>query len=78
MFVDFEAKSERKRLRNKQKIVADGLHSAKYYENSVKNKSVQNYSVQYNGYNLIGVTTVERGDGSYDSTGLFNITYANI
>ncbi len=29
------------------------------------------YSVQYNGYNLIGVTTVERGDGSYDSTDLF-------
>jgi hypothetical protein len=29
------------------------------------------YSVQYNGYNLIGVTTVERGDGSYDSTSLF-------
>ena len=29
------------------------------------------YSVQYNGYNLVGVTTVERGDGSYDSTSLF-------
>jgi hypothetical protein len=29
------------------------------------------HSVQYNGYNLIGVTTAERGDGSYDSTGLF-------
>jgi hypothetical protein len=23
--------------------------------------------LQYKGYNLIGVTTVERGDGSYDS-----------
>ncbi len=45
---------------------------------SVKNESVQNHSVQYNGYNLIGVTTVERGDGSYDSTSLFNITYAYI
>ncbi len=44
----------------------------------MKNKSVQNYSVQYNGYNLIGVTTVERGDGSYDNTSLFNITYAYI
>ncbi len=32
---------------------------------------VKNESVQYNGYNLIGVTTVERGDGNYDSTGLF-------
>ncbi len=41
----------------------------------MKNNGVQNYSVQYNGYNLIGVTTVERGDGSYDSTSLFNITY---
>ncbi len=40
-------------------------------ETGVKNESVQNYSVQYNGYNLIGVTTVERGDGSYDSTSLF-------
>ncbi len=36
------------------------------------------YSVQCNGYNLIGVTTVERGDGSYDNTSLFNITYAYI
>ena len=34
-------------------------------------ESVQNYSVQYNGYNLIGVTTVERGDGSHDNTSLF-------
>jgi hypothetical protein len=40
-------------------------------ETGVKNKSVQNNSEQYNGYNLIGVTTVERGDGNYDSTGLF-------
>ncbi len=40
--------------------------------------SVQNYSVQYKGSNLIGVTTVERGDGSYDSTNLFRITYAFI
>jgi hypothetical protein len=40
-------------------------------ESDVKNESIQNYSVQYNGYNLIGVTTVERGDGSYDSTSLF-------
>jgi hypothetical protein len=40
-------------------------------ETGVKNESVQNYSVQYKGYNLIGVTTVERGDGSYDSTSLF-------
>jgi hypothetical protein len=40
-------------------------------ETGVKNKNVQNYSVQCNGYNLIGVTTVERGDGSYDSTSLF-------
>ncbi len=32
---------------------------------------VKNESVQYNGYNLIGVTTVERGDGNYDSTSLF-------
>jgi hypothetical protein len=40
--------------------------------------SVQNYSVQYKGYNLIGVTTVERGDGSYDSTSLFQITYVFI
>jgi hypothetical protein len=40
-------------------------------ETGMKNKSVQNYSVQHNGYNLIGVTTVERGDGNYDSTGLF-------
>ncbi len=31
----------------------------------------ENESVQYNGYNLIGVTTVERGDGNYDSTSLF-------
>ncbi len=37
-------------------------------ETGVKNEM---YSVQYNGYNLIGVTTVERGDGSYDSTSLF-------
>jgi hypothetical protein len=37
----------------------------------VKNESVLNYSVQYNGYKLVGVTTVERGDGSYDSTSLF-------
>jgi hypothetical protein len=44
----------------------------------VKNESVQNYSVQYKGYNLIGVTTVERGDGNYDSTSLFWITYALI
>jgi hypothetical protein len=44
----------------------------------VKNESVQNYSVQCKGYNLIGVTTVERGNGSYDSTGLFRITYAFI
>ncbi len=44
----------------------------------VKNGSVQNYSVQYKGYNLIGVTTVERGDGSYDSTSLFWITYTFI
>ncbi len=44
----------------------------------VKNECVQNYSVQYNGYNLVGVTTVEKGDGSYDSTSLFNITYAYI
>jgi hypothetical protein len=28
----------------------------------VKNESVQNNSVQYNRYNLIGVTTVEGGD----------------
>ncbi len=47
-------------------------------ETGVKNKNVQKYSVQYNGYNLIGVTTVERGDGSYDSTNLFRITYAFI
>jgi hypothetical protein len=40
-------------------------------ETGVKNESVQNYSVQYKGYNLIGVTTVERGDGTYDSTSLF-------
>jgi hypothetical protein len=40
-------------------------------EAGVKNKTVQNYSVEYNGYNLIGVTTVERGNGNYDSTGLF-------
>ncbi len=45
---------------------------------SMKNESVENYSVQYNGYNLIGVTTVERGDGNYASTGLFWITYAFI
>jgi hypothetical protein len=32
---------------------------------------VKNESVQYNGYNLIGVTTVESGDGNYDSTSLF-------
>jgi hypothetical protein len=32
--------------------------------------SVPNYSVQYNGYNLVGITTVER-NGSYDSTSLF-------
>ena len=32
---------------------------------------VKNESVQCNGYNLIRVTTVERGDGSYDSTDLF-------
>ncbi len=38
--------------------------------------SVEKYSVQYKGYNLIGVTTVEKGDGSYDSTSLFWITYA--
>ena len=38
-------------------------------ETSVENEKM--YSVQYNGYNLIGVTTVERGDGSYDSTSLF-------
>jgi hypothetical protein len=44
----------------------------------VKNESVQNYSVQYNGFNLIGVTTVERGDGNYDSTSLFSISYAFI
>ncbi len=37
----------------------------------VKNENVQNYSVQYKGYNLIGVTTVGRGDGNYDSTSLF-------
>ncbi len=48
-------------------------------ETGVKNESVQcTVYVQYNGYNLIGVTTVERGDGSYDSTSLFNITYAYI
>jgi hypothetical protein len=40
-------------------------------ETGVKNEGVQNYSVRYKGYNLIGVTTVERGDGSYDSTSLF-------
>ncbi len=39
---------------------------------------VKNGSVQYKGYNLIGVTTVERGDGSYDSTSLFWITYTFI
>ncbi len=44
----------------------------------VKNESLQNYSVQYKGYNLIGVTTVERGDSNYDSTSLFWITYALI
>ncbi len=44
----------------------------------VKNESVQNYSVQYKGYNLIRVTTVERGDSNYDSTSLFWITYALI
>jgi hypothetical protein len=39
---------------------------------SVKNECTElQYSVQYNGYNLIGVTTVERGNGSYDSTNLF-------
>ncbi len=32
----------------------------------MENEGVQNYNVQYKGYNLIGVTTVERGDGSYD------------
>ncbi len=37
----------------------------------VKNESVQNYSVQHKGYNLIGVTTVKRGDGSNDSTDVF-------
>ncbi len=47
-------------------------------ETDVKNKSVQKYSVQYNGCNLIGVTTVERGNGSYDSTSLFRITYVFI
>jgi hypothetical protein len=42
-------------------------------ETSVKVEGVQNYSVLYKGYsyNLIRVTTVERGDGSYDSTNLF-------
>ncbi len=40
-------------------------HVGEIGEGPVKNKSVQ-----YNGYNLIGVTTVERGDGSYDSTSL--------
>jgi hypothetical protein len=43
-------------------------------ETGVKTESVQNYSVQYKGYNLIGVTTVERGDGSYDSPSLFLYT----
>jgi hypothetical protein len=37
----------------------------------MKNESVQNYSVRYEGYNLIRVTTVERGDSSSDSTSLF-------
>ncbi len=42
-------------------------------EAGVKNEGVQNYSVQYKGYNLIGVTTVERGDDSYASTIFFSI-----
>jgi hypothetical protein len=40
-------------------------------ETSVKNECTQGDSVQYKGYNLIGITTVERGDSNYDSTGLF-------
>jgi hypothetical protein len=40
-------------------------------EAGVKNEGVQNYSVQYKGYNLFGVTTVERGGGSNDSTIFF-------
>jgi hypothetical protein len=40
-------------------------------EAGMKNEGVQNYSVQYKGYNLVGVTTVERGGGSNDSTIFF-------
>ena len=86
MFVDFEAKSERKTLKKQTKIEADGLHTAKQQQKNphvgeisegesacgVKNECTELlYSVQHNGYNLIGVTTVERGDGNYDSTSLF-------
>ncbi len=37
----------------------------------MKNENVQNDSVQYKGYSVIGVTTVERGDCNYDSNSLF-------
>jgi hypothetical protein len=47
-------------------------------ETGARNESVQGDSVQYKGYNLIGVTTVERGDGSYDSTGLFQNMYTRL
>jgi hypothetical protein len=65
------------------KIVADGLHTAKQQQKNphvgeisegesacgVKNECTELlYSVQHNGYNLIGVTTVERGDGNYSMT----------
>jgi hypothetical protein len=42
----------------------------------VKNECTElQCTVQYNGYKLVGVTTVERCDGSYDSTNLHILDY---
>jgi hypothetical protein len=72
MFVDFYAKSGAKRG---CKVVANEVYTVKLKRKMSLTKakerapsacrclrvSVQRYSVQYKGYNLIGVTTVEGG-----------------
>jgi hypothetical protein len=77
LFVDFKVKSEQKALKELLSMGCTVQNNEKFsrwrnwqkrerralVETSMKVEGVQNYSVQYKGYNLIRVTIVERGDG---------------